>query len=209
MEQVCLDSVVKQLGNINMNSNINSNILSSNTRMNYSAVETMAFHLSLQLHALEERGYSLLFLQANDILQANNDILQANDDILQANDDILQANDGVEQMYILRSFEQLVPLHKKDASAIVLNYPAVYPLPMNVCAPEVLKMSALPFITHKSASYYSLALLCLKMLGLTVSSLDELCGTKLYYFLERCLKEEPKERILIGNLLAPSTFFQK
>ena len=194
MEQVCLDSVVKQLGNINMNSNINSNILSSNTRMNYSAVETMAFHLSLQLHALEERGYSLLFLQANDILQANDDILQAN---------------GGEQMYILRLFEQLVPLHKKDASAIVLNYPAVYPLPMNVCAPEVLKMSALPFITHKSASYYSLALLCLKMLGLTVSSLDELCGTKLYYFLERCLKEEPKERILIGNLLAPSTFFQK
>ena len=136
--------------------------------MKYNEVETMAFHLSLQLQVLEEKGYSLLFLQASDVV-------------------ILD-----EQLYLLRNLSQLVPLNKKDIKQIVLNYPTCYPFPKEVCAPEVLKMSALPFVCSKSACYYSLGLLCLKVLHM---SLDDLRGTKLFYFLERCLKDEPKERI--------------
>ena len=139
--------------------------------MNYNEVETMAFHLSLQLQVLEERGFSLLFLQASDVV-------------------ILD-----EQLYLLSNLSQLVPLKKKEnIKQIVLNYPTCYPFPKEVCAPEVLLMSALPFVCSKSACYYSLGLLCLKVLHL---SLDDLRGTKLFYFLERCLKNEPTERWLI------------
>jgi hypothetical protein len=137
--------------------------------MKYNEVETMAFHLSLQLQVLEEKGYSLLFLQASDVV-------------------ILD-----EQLYLLSNLEQLVPLNKKDIKQIVLNYPTCYPFPKEVCAPEVLKMSALPFVCSKSACYYSLGLLCLKVLHM---SLEDLRGSKLFYFLERCLKDEPKERWL-------------
>ena len=134
-------------------------------------VETMAFHLSLQLHVLEEKGFSLLFLQASDVVVID------------------------EQLYLLSNLSQLVPLQKKkDMKQIVLTYPTCYPFPKEVCAPEVLKMSVLPFVTSKSACYYSLGLLCLKALHL---SLEDLRGTRLFYFLERCLKDEPKERSLI------------
>jgi len=137
--------------------------------MSYRDVETMDFHLLLQLQVLEEKGFSLLFLQASDIV-------------------ILD-----KQLYLLSNLSQLVPLKRKeDITQIVLNYPTVYPFPKEACAPEVLKMTALPFITNKSASYYSLGLLCLKVLHM---SLEDLRGTKLFYFLERCLKDDPTERI--------------
>lgn len=152
--------------------------------MTYHEVETMAMHLMLQLQALERRGCSLLFWQASDILFV------------------------YQKYYLLANLTQLVPLQKNKAKAktndkaaapeqLVLNYPALFPFPPAVCAPELLKMNALPFITNKSASYYSLALLCLAKLNL---SLETLQGTKLYYFLERCLKAEPSERLLYNNL---------
>jgi hypothetical protein len=143
--------------------------------MDYASTETMAFHLSLQLQLLEEKGYTLLFWQPSDILVLEN------------------------QMYLLSNLSQLVALHKKNTCNLVLNYPPIFPLPKNVCAPELLSMSGLPFITHRSASYYSMALLCLKILHL---SLDDLQGTKLFYFLERCLKSEPSDRHCFYNLLS-------
>ena len=143
--------------------------------MTLNEVETMAKHLSLQLQVLESLGYSLLFWQAADILWMN------------------------KQFYLLADLTHLVPLHKKNFDQIVLTYPTVFPLPKSECAPEVLQMKALPFITHKSCSYYSLALLCLAKLNLSLAEMpDVLHGTKLFYFLERCLKEEPSERLLIN-----------
>lgn len=143
--------------------------------MTFSEVETMAKHLSSQLEILESLGYSVLFWQAADILWMN------------------------KQFYLLADLTQLVPLQKKNLTQLVLNYPAVFPLPERECAPEVLQMKALPFITHKSCSYYSLALLCLAKLNLSLAEMPHvLHGTKLFYFLERCLKEEPSERLLIN-----------
>ena len=143
--------------------------------MTFNEVETMAKHLSWQLEILETRGYSLLFWKAADILWMN------------------------KQFYLLADLTQIVPLQKKNFEQIVLTYPDVFPLPERECAPEVLQMKALPFITHKSCSYYSLALLCLAKLNLSLAEMpDVLHGTKLFYFLERCLKEEPSERLLIN-----------
>ena len=141
--------------------------------MSYMEVETMVLHLIIQLKALEARGCSLLIWQVSDILLVNN------------------------KYYLLANLTQLVPMYKKAPDKIVLNYPAIFPFPKESCAPELLQMAALPFITHKSVSYYSLALLCLAKLNL---SLETLQGTKLFYFLERCLKIEPSERTLY-NLL--------
>jgi len=137
--------------------------------MTYAEVETMAVHLSWQLQLLETRGNSLLFWQMTDIWWVD------------------------KKFYLLADLTQLVPLHIKNPLQMVLNYPAIFPLPKKNCAPELLKMSVLPFISHKSLSYYSLALLCLQKLNL---SLEEIKGTKLFYFLERCLKDEPTERYL-------------
>ena len=142
----------------------------SNDVVNYAAVETMAFQLSLQLKALEEMGYSILFIRSSDIL-------------------VMDKN-----KYMLANLTQLVPLYKKNNACFTLTYPTLFPFPEEVCAPEVLAIKALPFISHRSACYYSLALLCLKMLRMT---LDDLQGTKLFYFLERCLKDKPEERELL------------
>ena len=140
-------------------------------KMEYPEVETMAFHLSLQLQYLEEQGFTLLFWQPSDILVLH---------------------DGLQNLYLLANLAQMVQLDKKKKNELVLIYPKVYPLPKERCAPELLQMNALPFRTHRSASYYSLALLCLLYF-----SLEQIQGSRLFYFLERCLKEEPKERTLL------------
>jgi hypothetical protein len=136
----------------------------------YAEVEILAQHLTLQLHALERRGYSLLFWQPEDIWLVNN------------------------TFYLLVNLTHLVPLRRSQPLQLFLAYPLI--LPKAACAPEVLQMTALPFIAHRSCSYYSLALLCLRLLCLQQLnlSLESLQGTKLYYFFERCMKENPEER---------------
>jgi hypothetical protein len=138
----------------------------------YPEVETMAFHLSIQLQYLEDKGFSLLFWQPSDILVLHNTTGQ--------------------KLYLLVNLTQMVPLDKKKRNELVLIYPTVFPFPKERCAPELLKMNALPFRTHRSASYYSLAMLCLLYL-----SLDEIKGSRLFYFLERCLQVDPNERTLL------------
>ena len=142
--------------------------------MDYSMAETMAFHLSLQLHELERQGLTLLYWRPQDILVID------------------------KRLFLLANLSQLVSLSDKNsthlATHLVLNYPKIYPFPANCCAPELLKITELPFTTHKSASYYSLALLCLHTLNI---SLDDLQGTKLFHFLERCLHINAEERVLL------------
>jgi len=144
------------------------------TPLDYVAVDTLACHLTLQLNYLEKtKGQTLLFWQPQDILVVG---LSTNS----------STDSQTRPMYLLANLTQLVPLSPQAPEQLVLTYPATYPFPAAYCAPELLALTELPFRTHKSASYYSLALLCLHMLNL---SLAELKGTKLFYFLERCLKE--------------------
>jgi len=166
--------------------------------MPYSDVETVAFQLTLQLQTLEAQGFSLLFWQPSDILHIRSEAIRSqpirSEPIRSEHIRSEPIRSEAINLYILSNLSQLVPLNKKDTKQLVLVYPTVYPLPSERCAPELLKIPVLPFITHRSASYYSLALLCLKQLNL---SLDKIEGTKLFYFLERCLKETPSERRLI------------
>lgn len=171
-----IELLFRQYGLSNMQS------LDSFTTLNtlvYSEVERMAFHLSMQLQSLEACGFTLLFWQPSDIMVVN-----------------YYKGTGKEEitLYILASLVQLVPLDRQNKKQLRLVYPTVFPLPERRCSPELLKMNVLPFLTHRSASYYSLALLCLNVLNL---SLADMKGTKLFYFLERCLKTEPSERMLL------------
>ena len=150
--------------------------------LDFAEVEVLAFQLSLQLQALEARMQTLLFWQPSDLL-------------------VIQLPKASRKLYLLANLAQMVPLNKKTPTQLVLVYPTVYPLPKENCAPELLQITSLPFITHRSASYYSLALLCLRLL----KPLDEpatldlaaINGTKLFYFLERCLQMDPKERMCL------------
>lgn len=146
-----------------------------NNKYNYDEVETLAFHLSLQLNLLEKRGYTMLYLQPSHIVK-------------------IRCRSRCRYMYLLVDLTQLVPLSTIDSNNLVLNYPEIYPFPKGVCAPELYTIGVLPFITHRSASYYSLGLLCLYFLHHQNLSLNHLRDTPLFYFLERCLKEEPIER---------------
>jgi hypothetical protein len=140
--------------------------------LDFAEVEVLAFQLSLQLQALEARMQTLLFWQISDLL-------------------VIQWPKASRKLYLLANLSQMVPLNKKTPTQLVLVYPTVYPLPKENCAPELLQITSLPFLTHRSASYYSLALLCLRLLKLDLAAIN---GTKLFYFLERCLHMDPKER---------------
>jgi hypothetical protein len=153
--------------------------------MNYYAdIETMAFQLSIQLQYLENQGFSLLFWQPSDIMVIH-----------------IMPNRHSKQttLYLLTNLSQLVSLLVNNQSQLKLVYPSVFPFPKERCAPELFNINGLPFITHRGASYYSLGLLCLWCLNNLCEnlSLETIQGTKLFYFIERCLKKEPAERVLL------------
>ena len=88
---------------------------------------------------------------------------------------------------------------------LILTYPMKFSKQDEAfLAPEVLTgRKVLPFITSISAGYYSLAKLCVYCLGLEVDagdlskSLEPIMGSKMYFFLERCLAREPRERVFL------------
>ena len=61
--------------------------------------------------------------------------------------------------------------------------------------PELQGTMSLPISCTPSATYFSMAMLVRKALGLQ-ASLAPLAGSKLYYCLKRCLRPEPSERRL-------------
>jgi hypothetical protein len=140
-------------------------------KMSLTKVETLAYHLSLQLQLLESKGYTLLYWQPTDISVFDN------------------------QIYILSNLSHMVPLSKTDQNYLSLKYPIDLKPLLDIIAPEFFDMKSLPFITERSASYYSLGLLCQRLLDGSISyGLDDLRGSKLFYFLERCLNPDPSLR---------------
>jgi len=59
-------------------------------------------------------------------------------------------------------------------------------------APELKYLKHIPFKIHYEAIYYSIALLCLDMLA--INNIENIKGTKMYYFLKRCLREDARNR---------------
>ena len=84
--------------------------------------------------------------------------------------------------------EQVFPLHKNQTIQITRPFSKKRDL-----APELLAIDKLPCYTSHKCCYYSL--------GALVSSylipLEQLKGTKLHSFLQRCLEKDPEERTLL------------
>lgn len=161
-DSICADSICAD----------SINIL-DNSSFSYKQVQDIAFQLSLQIHILEQLGFTMLFLQKSDIL-------------------VITIKDKL--FYFIANLSQIVPIYNKSPDYLILKYISVSSFPQNVCAPEIYHAKSLPFITHKTAVYYSIGLLCLKLLNL---SLNNLKGTKLFYFLERSMNSDPSKRSLL------------
>jgi hypothetical protein len=94
----------------------------------------------------------------------------------------------VDERHFIYLDEQVFPLHKNQTIQIARPFSKKRDL-----APELLAIDKLPCYTSYKCIYYSL--------GALVSSclipLEQLKGTKLHSFLQRCLENDPEERTLL------------
>ena len=149
---------ISTLSNNTLSNNTLSNI---NTPLSVDDTTILAQHLCAQLNILEyEYSKSIAFIRLSDITVLNNTI------------------------FIISNLENMVNLHTNNTD-IVLICPSTK-FNHKTCSPELLSINILPFITHKSSSYYSIGLLCLTVLNMR---LDEIKNTRLFYFLVRCLNK--------------------
>lgn len=131
----------------------------------------LAICLGEQLMALAEVGYGITHIDPEDIMVIN------------------------ENWYLLTNFDNISQLNDNKSTIKILS-----PIPdSKFSAPEIKNIKTLPVEIDQSCSYYSVALLCLYVLGLTKDSKDlkRLSPSSLYFLLERCLVNNPKERVFL------------
>jgi len=93
------------------------------------------------------------------------------------------------RFFLLRDLSHVLDIKKQDK--LLLSYPMkIEKSDERFIAPE-LKMidKVLPFYAPVTVGYYSLAKICVVCLGL-LDDLGPIKGSKMYFFLERCLAEE-------------------
>ena len=141
--------------------------------MDYNQVENMIRQVGLQLEVLllkYKKG--ILYLNVEDIIVIDR------------------------SFFFLRGLENVIGLQKEE---LLITYPLkIEKADEQFIAPELKQKMAekvLPFKTSLTGVYYSLGKLCLYCLQL--EDLETLNGSKMYYFLERCLKVDPTERYFL------------
>ena len=138
-----------------------------NKPLDYHEALRLAICIGINLASLTPLNKSILFLSFDDIYMIDED------------------------WYILSSFNKLVPIISKDV--VMLTKPISF---KGNLAPELKNVRSLPFKTNITAVYYSLASLIIEALALE-NNLAPLAGSKLYYFLQRCLAINPEERYFL------------
>jgi hypothetical protein len=96
----------------------------------------------------------------------------------------------VDDIHFLYLDDRVLPLDK-NTNTMKITTPFSKKLPH--LAPELKKADKLPFFIYKSCIYYSTG----SLLASCLIPLEQLKGTKLHSFLERCLEEDPAERTLL------------
>ena len=155
--------------------------------MDYAQVDKMILHLCLQVQVLQKYNKGLFGFTLADVRVIDTDV------------------------YFLANLANVIDIRTgtgtgtgagTDNNNILLNF--TYPLKFTAekqqfFAPELkakLAEKVLPFTITSSVGYYSLAKLCLYCLQLE-DNMEVLAGSKMYYFLKRCLNVNPAERFLL------------
>jgi hypothetical protein len=159
--------------------------------LDYAQTERLILHVGLQMQVLleEQQGICGFTLDDITVLEGEYYLLTG----LQQVVSVSVKNSSVKNSSVKNSYNKKEPL-----------FTYTYPMKFSEAAKELLapelreKLAAkvLPFTTSLSVGYYSLAKLCLMCLGL-MDNLEALRGSKMYYCLERCLREVPAERAFL------------
>ena len=139
----------------------------ANSKLDYRQCTRMILDIGGQIEALRENGFGLLYLSS---------------------DDITITSDG---SYILTPIED--PVSCDETGMLLIDRPFVYN--KDTMAPELKRIRVLPSNVFYTSAYYSLAPLVLKVMGL--DNLQSLFPTKLFYLIERCSHDDPKNRFFI------------
>ena len=147
--------------------------------MEYEEVEQLILDIGLQTMVLGTYKKGIFFLNLEDILVID------------------------KKFFLLCDLRHVLDITKKEK--LILSYPMkINKSDQRFVAPEVekgLESKVLPFYASITVGYYSLAKICIHCLdlsdGLALSDgLGPIKGSKMYFFLERCLAEEEKRYFL-------------
>ena len=191
-------------GNDNGNSNDNTNnnsvnnniitvkIIGSETKtldnylekykyMDYDLVEEMIVYLGSQLTILHKHslGFLVFYLKHISVLDGKYFIFNSFDELCK-----LDNNEN-----LMCNFPIDIQKNEKNRNNIFI-------------APELKNNMILPIITNITSSYYSFGLLCVRSLGIDDAddlnlNLNTIYNSRIYYFLKRCLENDPNKRYFI------------
>ena len=144
--------------------------------MDYEQTEKMILHLGLQMLILQHHQKGLCCFTLDDVLVID------------------------KEFFFLAGLQNVLDIKGVKSDLLSFTYPMKFTAEATqFFAPELkekLDAKILPFTVTISVGYYSLAKLCLYGLQLG-ENLGPLQGSKMYYFLERCLKVDPAERAFL------------
>jgi len=143
--------------------------LIKNKYMSYDNVEQMILDLGNQMIIMADNNKGILFFRdsCDDIIILDNEFCFISD------------------------LTNVVPINNKEQ--LTLNYPLKIE---GFTSPELENITSLPITVSITSSYYSLALLCIKCLGLDLD-LGVIKNTRMYFFLKRCLETDPDKRYFL------------
>jgi hypothetical protein len=145
----------------------------AHSAMEYEEVEQLILDIGLQSIALGTYKKGIFFLNLEDILVID------------------------KRFFLLRDLRHVLDITKKEK--LLLSYPMkMEQSDERFIAPELEKgmgSKVLPFYASITVGYYSLAKICIHCLGLS-HEIGPIKGSKMYFFLERCLSQ-PDDRYLL------------
>lgn len=106
-------------------------------------------------------------------------------------DDIVVIDDD---WFLITNFDNISLLTKDGKINITTPFSA-----NKFTAPELMDIKTLPIDVEQTCSYYSIAIICLSLFGFEYNkeNMDKLYPTPVYFFIERCLYEEPEKRAFL------------
>jgi hypothetical protein len=156
-----------------------------NWKIHFNTIIEMIDSLSKQINILSSNGFSYIGFDLDDILVIN------------------------KNTFLIINSEYILPLQKNENIMKIYFPPNKLPYFSN---PELINMSTLPGTIYIQSLYYSIGVLVIFSLfneyllvaneikdwnTIDKSLLNKIKNTKIYWFLKRCLEDDPKKRILL------------